>query len=176
MKYKVIGITNIIAGSVYFLLDLVTFILFFPQFLRSYETSNVQMSSISLQIFEAIISLLVFISAVLVGVKLVKKPGKNLFIIGIIQTTAMFLFAAYFIWLLTLSRSGYTSMHPPKASSPFRICDLDHNKVCDEADDSMFKSTFGKCRGESGYNFEADFDGDGCVVSVDERAYHESKL
>ena len=63
----------------------------------------------------------------------------------------------------------------PMLSSPFKFCDLDHNKVCDDIDDLIFKDTFGKCRGDPNYNFEADFDGDGCVVTADEKVFNESK-
>ena len=38
-------------------------------------------------------------------------------------------------------------------------------------DKNIFNSAFGKCRGQTGYNFNADIDGDGCVVSVDKQMF-----
>ena len=59
----------------------------------------------------------------------------------------------------------------PMVMSPFEPCDLDRDGDCDEADRKTFADAFGKCRGEPGYNFNADIDGDGCVVTNDESAF-----
>lgn len=54
---------------------------------------------------------------------------------------------------------------------PWRLCDLDHSGDCDSNDQQIFDKAFGKCRGDTGYNFEADIDGDGCVVSADRDSF-----
>ena len=56
---------------------------------------------------------------------------------------------------------------PPMGESPYVPCDLDHDGDCDEVDEQIFNDAFGKCRGELGYSFNADIDGDGCVVTAD---------
>ena len=57
----------------------------------------------------------------------------------------------------------------PMEECPFAPCDLDKDGDCDEGDGQIFADAFGKCRGEPGYNFDADIDGDGCVVTNDEQ-------
>ena len=60
--------------------------------------------------------------------------------------------------------------------SPLVPCDLDKDGDCDEADKQIFDEAFGKCRGELGYNFDADIDGDGCVVTNDEQIFSTRKF
>ena len=68
------------------------------------------------------------------------------------------------------------SNDPQMVSSPFRLCDLDHDGDCDNDDETTFKNSFDKCRGSTDYNFSADFDGDGCVVTADERTFYRELL
>jgi hypothetical protein len=55
--------------------------------------------------------------------------------------------------------------------SPFELCDLNHDGQCDDEDRQIFNNSFGSCRGDQNYNFNADIDGDGCVVTADEQVF-----
>jgi len=50
--------------------------------------------------------------------------------------------------------------------------DLDGNRVVDGADYAMFRSTLGKCNGDSGFLVTADYDNDGCVTYADYRIWY----
>ena len=63
---------------------------------------------------------------------------------------------------------------PCQTVSPYLTCDLNHDKKCNEMDKNIFDSAFGKCRGQIEYNFNADIDGDGCVVSADKDSFINS--
>ena len=45
--------------------------------------------------------------------------------------------------------------------------DLDHDGDIDTYDYSLFRSTLGTCTGDPGFNYDADYDGDGCVSYAD---------
>lgn len=83
-------------------------------------------------------------------------------------------FIMFFVVLFALSiviiliSSLQPKLIQPSEGSPFSLCDLNHSGVCDETDKLIFTSSFGACRGEKTYNFNADIDGDGCVVTADE--------
>jgi len=62
--------------------------------------------------------------------------------------------------------------NPPQLMIPYKLCDLDHNKTCDNIDKEIFEKAFMKCRGDNGYVFEADLDGDGCIVSIDKANFN----
>lgn len=77
----------------------------------------------------------------------------------------------YFNQLLANYMAGIDPADPPLMfESPFSPCDLNRDGDCDEDDHAIFDLAFGKCLGRRGYNFDADVDGDGCVVTLDERA------
>ena len=61
---------------------------------------------------------------------------------------------------------NYAQQGPMRMDSR-RLCDLDHDGDCDGEDQQIFDDALGTCRGDAGYNFDADVDGDGCVVSTD---------
>ena len=60
---------------------------------------------------------------------------------------------------------------PQMMQNPIIACDLDYDGDCDEGDEQIFADALGKCRGEPGYSFDADIDGDGCVVANDEQDF-----
>lgn len=53
------------------------------------------------------------------------------------------------------------------------LCDLNRDGACDIADVELFYASFGSCVGLSGYRPVADFDGNGCVDTVDEHFLFE---
>lgn len=63
---------------------------------------------------------------------------------------------------------------PCQTISLYLACDLNHDKKCNELDKNIFDSAYGKCRGQTGYNFNADIDGDGCIVSIDKDNFIKS--
>ena len=50
--------------------------------------------------------------------------------------------------------------------------DLDHDCDVDVGDYQIFRSTLGKCSGQTGFNQEADYDGDGCISYADYRQWY----
>jgi len=83
----------------------------------------------------------------------------------------------YFSQLLADYVAGIDPADPPLMfESPFSPGDLDKDGDRDEDDHAIFDLAFGKCLGEPGYNFDADIDGDGCVVTLDERALFPDHL
>lgn len=61
-------------------------------------------------------------------------------------------------------------------SCPFAPCDLDADGDCDDADKDLFESSLGTCRGDPGYIFAADLDGDGCVAAHDDASVTQQML
>ena len=49
--------------------------------------------------------------------------------------------------------------------------DLDYDGDIDGDDNTLFRSTLGKCADDAGYNPEADYDNDGCVTYADYRIW-----
>lgn len=88
-------------------------------------------------------------------------------------------FALFLLVILTIlgvvlfSKIGSVSRigPAPMVMDPWRWCDLDHSGNCDNTDQQIFDKSFGKCRGDAGYNFEADIDGDGCIASGDKDSF-----
>ena len=80
-----------------------------------------------------------------------------------------FLLVISIILGLVFLKTNLTSQ--PQIMSLWRLCDLDHNGNCDNKDQQIFDKTYGKCREDTGYNFNADIDGDGCIVSADKNSF-----
>ena len=57
----------------------------------------------------------------------------------------------------------------PMEVSPFQPCDLNSDGVCDARDGVIFESALGSSRGDTEYNPDADFDGDGSVTNTDQQ-------
>ena len=55
----------------------------------------------------------------------------------------------------------------------FRLCDLDGDNDCDDADYQYFKKLLGKCRESSLFDPRADLDGDGCITAMDQMSLFE---
>ena len=85
-----------------------------------------------------------------------------------IIVSIVFIFISVILGILL---AGIRFEPPPMGESPYVPCDLDHDGDCDEVDEQIFNDAFGKCRGELGYSFNADIDGDGCVDTADKQAF-----
>lgn len=55
----------------------------------------------------------------------------------------------------------------PMGGTVFKPCDLNQDGRCDASDLVIFQNAFGSCEGESNFNSNADFNGDGCVTTED---------
>lgn len=60
--------------------------------------------------------------------------------------------------------------------SSLQSCDFNADGRVDMLDISIFNTTFGKCEKDSGFNFEADFDGDGCITEAERRFCKDSSF
>lgn len=54
---------------------------------------------------------------------------------------------------------------------PYSLADLNRDGSLDENDSQIFESTYGVCIGDSDFFPGADFDGDGCVTSIDKEVW-----
>ena len=66
-----------------------------------------------------------------------------------------------------LALQNYPASEIEMYSSPFELCDLDHDGDCDVTDFQSLRNAIGSCLGEDAYNPLADIDGDGCVTESD---------
>jgi len=90
--------------------------------------------------------------------------------------------------LATLPLNGYAPGHAlvtvfvngiPSAARIIRVDnptprpgDLDGDGDIDQSDYNLFRATFGRCRGQSGFNSNADYNGDGCINFVDYQIWY----
>lgn len=56
----------------------------------------------------------------------------------------------------------------PMGGSTFEPCDLNQDGKCDASDLEIFQTAFESCEGETNFNSDADFNGDGCVTVEDQ--------
>jgi hypothetical protein len=54
---------------------------------------------------------------------------------------------------------------------PYSLADLNRDGSLNESDSQIFQNTYGNCIGDSGFDPAADFDGDGCVTSIDKEVW-----
>src|SRR5437868_8139765 len=59
----------------------------------------------------------------------------------------------------------------PITADPYSLADLNRDGSVDEADLQIFHEAQGNSEGDSAFNPAADFDGDGCVTSLDEDTF-----
>lgn len=59
----------------------------------------------------------------------------------------------------------------PMTEYPYSPADLNRDGISDNADSQIFYDSLGTCDGDSAFNPAADFDGDGCVTSLDEEIF-----
>lgn len=103
-----------------------------------------------------------------------KKPKRNWLKIILFSLLALLILSGVF-YVGMFYEAYWIATQKPLVETPMEVslhadCDLDWDGDCDKTDEQIFNDAFGKCRGEPGYNFNADIDGDGCVVTNDQQS------
>ncbi len=76
----------------------------------------------------------------------------------------------YFIAFMI--NDGYTEIAPRVTFTIRAAGDLTGDNLVDVADRNFLRALLGKCQGTTGYNSDADYDGDGCISQQDYQVWY----
>lgn len=107
MKYKIVGYIDIILSFLFGVSQVLLLIFVYPKMLRLYSDLNVQLPPATKNVFPiGLMFTVIYLCIFLIGLKLLKKPDRLTFILGIIAALIMILFGGYFSAISVMSVIG----------------------------------------------------------------------
>ena len=98
VKYKVVGILDIVFSSLFLITQLGLIFFVYPKMYQLYSKFNVQLPFITRYFyFFSFAFILIYLTIFVVGIKLLKSQNQKLFVLGVIALVMMFVFSGYFI-------------------------------------------------------------------------------
>lgn len=98
MKYKVVGVLDILLSSLFLVSQLGIVFFVYPKMSQMYSEFNLDLPFITRYFyFFSILFIILYVCIFIVGIKLVKSPNQKLFVVGLFSLVVMLLFSGYFI-------------------------------------------------------------------------------
>jgi len=95
--YKIIGILDIILGSIFSIFELILLFIVYPKLQVLYEGFDAELpTTTKLAPYIMFVILIIFLSIVFIGVKLLKSPTDKLSKLGLIGFIVLILISGYF--------------------------------------------------------------------------------